>query len=119
MKKYFPKNSPPKNPFVVLFLVALGLAVATLLFRPDLDLFKDKAPQPISQSELVRKYQADELKSIQIKGVTVSAEGVDGQKYEAIKEAYATTADLGLNDPIKKTKVEIIDTSDEGCGKTF
>lgn len=113
MKKISPKNiKPPVNPFVVLLVIALVGAFTALLFKPDLSFLKQKTTE-ISLSELVQKYSQDELKSIKIKGSKITAEDLEGGKYKSFKEANATIADLKLDNPAKKTKVEIADTSSE------
>jgi cell division protease FtsH len=110
MQKYRPKNSQGRNPFFVLMFVALAGAALMLFAKPDLDLFPKK-PEKISITELVEHYQADELKNIIVKDNTVDAESFDGIQYRSIKEPGTTIVDLGLNDPLKRAKVEIIDTS--------
>ncbi len=91
-------------------LIALAGAALMLFSKPDLELFPKKS-EKITITELVEKYQADELKTIKIEDNAVEAETFDGAKYRSIKEDSVTIIDLGLNDPLKRAKVEIIDTT--------
>lgn len=110
MQKYHPKNSQSRNPFFVLMLVALLGAALMLFAKPDLEFFPKK-PEKISITELVEHYQGDELKKITVKDNSIEAESFAGVKYRSIKEPRVTIVDLELNDPLKRTKVEIVDTS--------
>ncbi len=113
MKKIAPKNiQPPVNPFLILFIIALVGALGTLFLKPDLSFLKNKTTE-ISLTELIQKYDKNDLKEIVIEGNKITAEDFQGQKYKTFKETYATVADLKLNNPAKKTKVEIVDTSGE------
>ncbi len=113
MKKIAPKNTrKPVNPFLVLLVIALIGAFISLTFKPDLSFFQNKT-QEISLTELIQKYNQDELKDIKIKGSEVTAEDFQGNKFKTFKEPFATVADLKLDNPAKKTKVEILDTSGE------
>ena len=113
MKKIAPKNTrPPQNPFVVLLVIAMAGAFMTLLFKPDLSFLAEK-PAEISLTELVQKYNGDELKNIKIKGSKITSENLSGETFTTFKEANATVADLGLNNAEKSTQIEIIDTSGE------
>ena len=111
MPKPKPKNNPPQNPFVILFVVALVGAALTLFITPGMKFTETDPPEKITLTEITKQYQADEYKTIKIKGSNVFAETFDGQKYQARKEPNATVADLGFNDLTKKTKVEIVDSS--------
>ncbi len=104
-----PKNTS-RNPFRILLILALVGAGLSLIFRPDLSMGPQKTEE-ISLSELMEHYRADDLKEVKVKDNEIFAETHEGQKYETIKESGATIADLGLNDPLKTTKVEIVDTS--------
>ena len=111
MKKMMPKNiKRPQNPFVILLVIALAGAFVALLFKPDLSFLNDK-PTEISITELVQKYNKDELKNISLEGSKITAEDFQGKQFKTFKENNATIADLKLDNPAKKTKVEIIDTS--------
>lgn len=106
-----PKNIPPKhNPFLYLFLVALAGAALTLFFQPQLT---DPLPetQEIPISELIGKYRANELKSVEIKDQQIIAVDHQGARYESVKEGSANIRDLGLNDPAVDTQVAIKDTT--------
>lgn len=119
MKKYSPKNSPQKNPFTILVIIALVGAVGSLFLQPELGLMPESKTQEIGINELVSKYQNDELKNIKISDSSVEAEAVDGKKYTSVKETYANIVDLGLNDTTKKTKVEIVDSSGSDLWKNI
>ncbi|MBT3349206.1 ATP-dependent zinc metalloprotease FtsH [bacterium] len=110
MNKRGPKNRPQQNPFKILLLVALVAAALTLVFQPG-NTLKFEKPEEIPLSELLQKYEADELKTIEIKDSKISAESKKGEKFKSAKEPLATTIDLGLNDPLKSAQVKIIDTS--------
>jgi cell division protease FtsH len=113
MKKIAPKNiKPPVNPFVILLIIALAGAFITLLFKPDLSFLKNKQTE-ITISELIQKYNKDELKSIKINDSKIIAENFEGKEFKTFKESQATIADLKLDNPAKKTKVEIIDNSNK------
>ncbi|RLA71684.1 MAG: cell division protein FtsH [Epsilonproteobacteria bacterium] len=110
MQKYRPKNTKKRNPFLILMFIALIGAGFMLFSKPEFTLFPQKAKK-ITITELVEHYQADELKTVKIEDNTVEAEAFDGAKYVSIKETGVTIIDLGLNDPLKRTEVEIIDTT--------
>ncbi len=78
--------------------------------RPNLELFPKK-PTSISLTELMQNYNNDALESILIKDNEIEAKAFDGTKYISVKEAGTTMLDLGFNDPLKRAKVEIVDTS--------
>ena len=113
MKKPLPKNLPRKNnPFSYLLIAALVLAGLTIMFEPDV-LNPGKKPTQLPISALLAKYEADELKKIQIKEHLITAEDNEGQLYESVKENFATIKDLELTDTEKNTEIEIIDTSSD------
>jgi len=110
MKKYHPKNSPGQNPFLILMFIALAGAAIMVFTRPNLELFPKK-PASISLTELMQNYNDDALESILIKDNEIEAKAFDGTKYVSVKEAGTTMLDLGFDDPLKRAKVEIVDTS--------
>jgi len=110
MKKYHPKNSSGQNPFLILMFIAIAGAAIMVFTRPNLELFPKK-PTSISLTELMQNYNNDALESILIKDNEIEAKAFDGTKYISVKEAGTTMLDLGFNDPLKRAKVEIVDTS--------
>ncbi len=113
MKHPFPKNAPRRtNPFTYLFLIALIGAVLTVVFKPDF-VSTSKKPEKVALSEMMEKYENNELKAVQIKDNKLTAEDNEGKLFESVKEETATVKDLGLNDLNKETVVEIVDTSGE------
>ncbi len=107
-----PKNQPnKKNPFYYLFIIALVLAASSLIFSKNEALFQKKEVQEIALSELLNKYQSNELEKITIKDQKIEAKDRQGKLYKSIKEPSANVKDLGLNDPSRMTEVEIADTS--------
>lgn len=107
-----PKNLPnKKSPFHYLFIIALILAAVTLFFNSDTTLLQPKDVDKIALSELIKKYQADDIDTILIKDQKLEATDLDGKKYESIKEVGANIKDLGLNDPARSTKITIEDTA--------
>lgn len=110
-KKYGPKNQKSPNFFSVLMVLALvGMAIS-LIFKPEGISMGGEVPEKVSISEILKKYENDELASIKIKDQKITAEDAEGNKYESTKEISATIKDLGLDDVKKKTTVEIVDTS--------
>lgn len=107
-----PKNQPnKKNPFYYLFIIALVLAASSLIFSNNDELFKKKDVEQIALSELLQKYQSDELEKITIKDQKIEAKDKSGKLFKSTKEPSANVKDLGLNDPSRMTEVEIADTS--------
>jgi cell division protease FtsH len=110
--KLGPKNAPRKtNPFKYLLVIALIGASLALLFPGNEDLFSQTKIEEISLTAMQDKYSKDELKTIEIKDNTITAETIDGVFLKTSKEASSNIADLGLNDLGKNTSVTIIDTS--------
>lgn len=113
-KKYGPKNNKPKptNPFFLLLMVALVAAAISVAFQGQdgvISLQKEK-PDNITLTEIQRKYQAGELKSIKIKEQKIEAVDQNDQTYISAKENFATVADLGFTDLDKDTQIEIVNT---------
>jgi len=90
--------------------IAIAGAAIMVFTRPNLELFPKK-PTSISLTELMQNYNNDALESILIKDNEIEAKAFDGTKYISVKEAGTTMLDLGFNDPLKRAKVEIVDTS--------
>jgi cell division protease FtsH len=108
-----PKNLPQKKgPFHYLLIIALVLTGVSLLSSPEKLLNTGSTPpETIPLSQMLLKYEADELQKITIRDQKIIAQDPEGKKFEAIKEPGATISDLGLNDANKKTEVEVEDTS--------
>ena len=77
----------------------------------NLKLKNGGTPTKITLSELLQKYQADELETIEIKETKILATDKEGKTFRSIKESIASIADLKLDNPKIKTKIEIMDTS--------
>ncbi len=92
-----------------MFVALIGAAIM-IFTRPNIDLFPKK-PTSISLTELMQSYSKDTLETITIKDNEIEAKDFDGTKYRAVKEPGTTIIDLGFNDPLKRTTVEIVDTS--------
>jgi cell division protease FtsH len=106
-----PKNNSHRtNPFFVLFIIAL-VAAALALFSGDTSFLNTQTREDISLTQLLEKYQADTLKTIQIKDNEILAESENGMMFRTHKEPSANIRDLGLNDTTKKTSITIEDTS--------
>jgi cell division protease FtsH len=106
-----PKNvKRPVNPFGVLMIVAIVGVIGATYFGEDLQLLPDKTEE-IALSELLEKYDAGELETVQVKETMLVAEAKDGTKFEAVKELSANVKDLGLDARDAKAKIEIVDSS--------
>ncbi len=107
-----PKNAPRKtNPFKYLLVIALIGASLALIFPGNDELFSQTKPEEISLTALQSKYAQDELKTIEIKDNTITAETFDGEVLKTVKESSSNISDLGFNNLSKKTAVTIVDTS--------
>jgi cell division protease FtsH len=113
MSKPKPKNHKPQNPFSILFVAALGLAVLSLFLQPDFTAFQSEKPDKISLTEMIQLYENNELASVKIKEDKVLATTNDDRSLQTFKEINATVSDLGFNQSDKNTNVEIISTSQQ------
>ncbi len=111
MKKFGPKNLPNRNnPFNYLIIIALIGATFVLMMQDQLGTSYKKTEE-IAISELLQKYNDENLKSIEIKDQKITAEDSEGNRFVTYKEAGANIRDLGLNDKSIKTTVKVVDTS--------
>ncbi len=107
-----PKNNLKKpNPFSYLLIIALIGAGLTMFFGDTDNLLSPEKSEEVSLSQLLQKYEKNELKSVEIKDNKITAITIDGDTIESHKEASANIKDLGLNDNNKSTEIKIIDTS--------
>ena len=110
-KKIGPKNQPPKNPFKYLLVAAIIAAFLAIQSQGAPTFLEPEKIEKITISELMQKYEDDNLKKLLIKDEKILSEDLDGVKYETVKEAFANIKDLGFNDLNKKTIVEIEDSA--------
>lgn len=110
MAKFKPKNAPKRNPFLILMMIALVGAALMLFSGPEGQVFPKK-PQEISLTKLSEKYKEGELAKITVTDNAIEATAKDDSIFKAFKEPGATMVDLGFNDALNPTEIEIIDTS--------
>lgn len=110
MAKFKPKNAPKRNPFIILMVIALVGAGLMFMSRPDMNVLPKK-PEEISISKLSEKYKAGELVKLTVEDNKIEAEAKDDSVYRSVKEPGATMIDLGFNDALNATEIEIVDTS--------
>lgn len=107
-----PKNLPnKKSPLQYILIIALILTGLSFLSGNQKELFQKEQSESISISQMLSKYQAQELEKIVIKDQKLTATDKEGLVFEAFKEPSANIKDLGLNNPGNETSIEIEDTS--------
>ncbi len=111
MNKVGPKNFPNKNnPLNYLVIIALLGAGLALMMQGQVELALQK-PEKVALTELLQKYENNQLESLEIKDQKITAKDKEGQTFITFKEQSATIKDLGFTPPKNETKINIVDTS--------